>query len=86
MYVVKRGIGVNTFALGGGRRGGVVLSISVLGPVLWEDKSTGRCTDAGAGNLLDKSNEQSTGHKRQGLDLKEMKLRLVVASERCHCR
>ena len=36
---------------------------------------------AGARNFLDKSNEQE--HKRQGLDLNEMKLRLVVALERC---
>lgn len=34
--------------------GGVVLSISVLGPVAWQDRSTGRCTDADAGNLPDK--------------------------------
>jgi hypothetical protein len=40
--------------------------------VLWEYQSTGRCTDAGARNFLDKFNEQSTGHKRQGLDLNEM--------------
>jgi hypothetical protein len=49
MYVVKRGIGVHTFAPGVRRRGGDVLSISVLGPVVWEDRSTGRCTDADAG-------------------------------------
>jgi hypothetical protein len=55
----------------------------VLGLVLWEYQSTGRCTDAGARNFLDKFNEQSTGHKRQGLDLNEMMLRLVVALERC---
>lgn len=55
----------------------------MLGLVLWEYQSTGRCTDAGARNFLDKSNEQGTGHKRQGLDLNEMKLGLVVALERC---
>jgi hypothetical protein len=32
----------------------------VLGPVLWKYQSTGRCTDAGASNFLDKSNEQSS--------------------------
>lgn len=35
-----------------------------------EDRSTGWCTDAGAGNLPVKSKEQSTEHKRQGLGLK----------------
>jgi hypothetical protein len=53
-YVVKRGIGIETFALEVSRCGEDLLSISVLGPVVWEDRSTGRCTDAGAGNLLDK--------------------------------
>jgi hypothetical protein len=53
-YVVKRGIGIETFALGVSRRGGDLLSTSVLGPVVWEDRATGRCTDVGVGNLLDK--------------------------------
>ena len=48
---VKRGTGVETFVLGVSRCRRDVLSTSVLGPVVWEDRSTGRRTDAGAGNL-----------------------------------
>lgn len=53
-YVVKRGIGIETFALEVSRSGADLLRTSVLGPVVWEDRSTGRCTDVGVGNLLDK--------------------------------
>jgi hypothetical protein len=46
-----------------------------------EYRSTGRCTDAGAGNLpgSPKSKAQDIGVR--GLVRKEMKVRLVVASE-----
>jgi hypothetical protein len=65
------------------RCGGGVLSISVLGPVAWEDRSTGRCTDAGAGNLPTSVRRKAQDISVRRLLRKEMKLRLVVASELC---